>query len=539
MPSEPVPGASSYHDALLGFRAAAREARSLRIVDLFAADPGRVASLSYRIGKLHIDLSRNRLPATAHEVMDRLVAASGLAARRAAMFAGEAVNVTERRAAFHVALRAATGTPMRLGEGGEDVALEVRETLERMRRFATRVRDATWRGARGDPITDVVNVGIGGSQLGPLLACQALQAHAHPRIQTHFLANVDPDAWDALAPRLDPARTLIVIASKSWRTLETARNAAAVRDWLLRAGIARADLKKHLVGVTANPDGAREFGLDGEAIFPFRDWVGGRFSLWSAIGLPVMLAIGPDAFDALLAGARRIDEHFLAQPWSRNAPAMMALTTLWNADAVGSQTEAVIPYAQALGRLPAYLQQLQMESNGKGVDIDGAPLACPPAPVIWGEPGTDAQHSFFQSLHQSPQAQPVDFVLVKASHLDAEGRALALASNALAQAEALLVGRPDAADPHRRYDGNRPSSTILLDALDPEAFGSLIALYEHKTAALGWLMRINSFDQWGVELGKEIAERHEAMLSGNAAPDAQLNPSIAALMAQLRVPGRA
>lgn len=523
-----------YRAAVARLRNEARAAAGTSILALFDAEADRLARLSFDVAGLHIDLSRQRLPSAACDALGEVVEASGLAERRAAMFAGESVNATEGRAAFHVALRAPAGTPRRLGADGPEVAAEVDGTLARMRDFARRVREGEWAGAHGRPITDVVNVGIGGSQLGPLLACDALAAYRHPRLRTHFLANIDPDAWTRIKGSLAPDTTLVVIASKSWRTVETARNAQAVRDWLIDGGVDEPDLSKHLVGVTANPDGARRFGLADEGIFPFSDWVGGRYSLWSAIGLPVMLSIGPQGFDAMLAGAHAMDVHFADEPWQRNAPLMMALLTLWNADALGSQTEAVIPYAQALARLPAYLQQLQMESNGKSVDIDGEPILTPPAPVIWGEPGTDAQHSFFQQLHQGPQPQPVDFVLVQPGPNDPQDRGLGLAANALAQAEALLRGAPDADDPHRRHEGNRPSSTILLEALDPACLGALLALYEHKTAALGWLMRINSFDQWGVELGKQVATRHEALLADPHADLARLDPSTADLLARMR-----
>ncbi|MEZ5661220.1 MAG: hypothetical protein R3E83_22745 [Burkholderiaceae bacterium] len=368
-----------------------------------------------------------------------------------------------------------------------------------------------------------------------MLACDALNEFADPAITVHFLANIDPEAWRRIAMRADPHETVAIIASKSWRTVETARNARAVRDWFLDAGIGEHELQDHLVGVTANPAGAQAFGLSDQAIFPFRDWVGGRYSLWSAIGLPVAIAIGGQGFDQMLAGAHAMDRHFRETPWQRNAPLLMALLSLWNADAVGAQTEAVIPYAQALSRLPAYLQQLQMESNGKRVRRHGEPLEAPASPVIWGEPGTDAQHSFFQSLHQGPQAQPVEFILVKPARFDAHERAIGLLANGIAQAEALLHGQADVDDPHKVYPGNRPSSTILMPRLDPWHFGALIALYEHKTAALGWLLDINSFDQWGVELGKKIATKHEALLGGATDPmKVALDPSIAALHRQLR-----
>lgn len=519
----------------MAFKTDAINSQGLNILELFEQESDRLDRLTFEIGDLYIDLSRHRFPVRAIAQALQLVQTSGLTDQRRQMYAGDPINFTEKRAVFHVALRAAAGRNCTLGADGTNVSPEVHETLGRMRDFSEAVRSGQWRGASGKKITDIVNVGIGGSQLGPLLACDALREAADPSLKVHFLANIDPTAWERIKTGIHAESTLIVIASKSWKTIETARNAQAVRDWLIASGIPAGQLGQHLVGVTANPEGAREFGLIDEAIFPFRDWVGGRYSLWSAIGLPVMLMIGPDGFDAMLAGARQMDEHFEQAPTESNAPLMMAVLSLWNQIALGSQTEAVIPYSQALARLPAYLQQLQMESNGKSVDRDGARLSVGASPVIWGEPGTDAQHSFFQSLHQGPQVQPVDFVLVASPADDPQLRGLGLLANALAQSEALLHGQPSPDDPHRRYDGNRPSSTLLLRALNPHNFGALIALYEHKTAALGWLLRINSFDQWGVELGKKIAAKHESLLQGGQNPDGSaLDPSTNALLERLR-----
>ncbi|MFK7963222.1 MAG: glucose-6-phosphate isomerase [Burkholderiaceae bacterium] len=528
-------GNNDYQQALSQFLEAANASADQPILGLFDTEPDRLDSLSFEVGPAYFDFSRHRLPLPSLPAIEKLVTHCGLNDKRAAMFAGETINPTEQRAVFHVALRAAPDQQMRLGTGGELVSDEIQHTLERMRTFSAAVRDGQWLGASGQRITDIVNVGIGGSQLGPLLACDALEEFTDPAMRVHFLANIDPMAWSRIKRRINADTTMVVIASKSWKTIETARNAQAVRQWLLDSGIAESALHRHLVGVTANPEGARAFGLSDDGIFPFRDWVGGRYSLWSAIGLPVMLMIGPANFDAMLTGARQMDQHFLNAPWDKNAPVLMAALSLWNAAALKSQTEAVIPYTQALARLPAYLQQLQMESNGKSVDLEGERLLTGSSPVIWGEPGTDAQHSFFQSLHQGTQVQPVDFVLLKDSCEDAEGRGLGLLANALAQSEALLHGQVSPEDPHRRYDGNRPSSTILLDELTPETFGFLIALYEHKTAALGWMLRINSFDQWGVELGKKIATKHEALLRaspGDATPD--LDPSTRRLLEKLR-----
>ncbi|MEZ5651941.1 MAG: glucose-6-phosphate isomerase [Burkholderiaceae bacterium] len=524
----------NYARALTTFREQARLSGELRILDLYEAEPDRMSRMSLHVAGLYLDLSRHRVPLQAMPEWERLVQTSRLTDKRDAMFAGQVINETESRSVFHVALRAPDGAHLSLGPGGEAVSAEIEHTRARMRDYAVQIRRGDRRGARGQRIRHVVNVGIGGSQLGPLLACDALDAFADGSVQAHFLANIDPESWRRISARLDPDETIAIIASKSWRTVETARNAQAVRAWFQSGGIADHEMQDHLVGVTANPEGAMAFGLSDNTIFPFRDWVGGRYSLWSAIGLPVALVIGPQGFDQMLAGAHAMDRHFREAPWHRNAPILMALLSMWNADALGSQTEAVIPYAQALARLPAYLQQLQMESNGKRVHRDGSPLEAPASPVIWGEPGTDAQHSFFQSLHQSPQVQPVDFILVKPESWDPQERALGLLANGIAQAEALLHGQPDVDDPHKRYPGNRPSTTILLPRLDPWHFGALISLYEHKTAAQGWLLDINSFDQWGVELGKKIATKHEALLGGASDPmKVALDPSIAALHREL------
>lgn len=525
---------SKYQKVLARFLEKARASREQHILDLFESETDRLDRLSLELGSLYFDFSRHRFALSALPALGELVQASGLKEKRASMFAGEVINPTEQRAVFHTALRAAPDKRLNLG-AGENVSDEIQQTLQRMREFSTSVRDGQWRGAGGERITDIINVGIGGSQLGPLLACDALEEFSDPAMRIHFLANIDPLAWSRIQRRVTAGKTMVVIASKSWKTIETARNAQAVRQWLIDSGIPESELHHHLVGVTANPEGARAFGLSDEGIFPFRDWVGGRYSLWSAIGLPVMLMIGPANFDAMLSGAREMDEHFLNAPWDQNAPVLMAALSLWNAAALGSQTEAVIPYTQALARLPAYLQQLQMESNGKSVDLEGNRLLTGSSPVIWGEPGTDAQHSFFQSLHQGTQVQPVDFVLLKTPTTDPEGRGIGLLANALAQSEALLHGQASPDDPHRRYDGNRPSTTILLDALTPASFGSLIALYEHKTASLGWMLRINSFDQWGVELGKKIAAKHEALMTDGSTDQVEaLDPSTRQLLARLR-----
>ncbi|MEK9775794.1 MAG: glucose-6-phosphate isomerase, partial [Quisquiliibacterium sp.] len=415
--------------------------------------------------------------------------------QRDAQLRGEHVNFTEERAALHTALR---GSPLReLRPDSQDLMPAIEQTLARMRELCRQIRDGRRAGSDKRRITDVVNVGIGGSQLGPLLACQALREYAHDGPAIHFLGNVDPGAWDALRPRLNPRTTLVIIASKSWKTVETIRNSEAVCQWLMDAGIKGSELSFHLVGITARPDRARATGLVDETIFPFWEWVGGRFSLWSAIGLPVMLAIGPEAFDQLLQGARDMDEHFASAPLEKNAPLLLALTTVWNQLALPGSSEAIVPYCDALSRFPAYLQQLQMESNGKSVDLNGSPVITSTIPVIWGEPGTDAQHAFFQALHQGTAMQSVEFIIVIPTKPDAQRRDYSLVANAIAQAEALMRGRDLSESleklldsgtneiqakktaPHLVLPGNRPSTTIVLGKLTPHSLGALLALYEH------------------------------------------------------------
>jgi glucose-6-phosphate isomerase len=539
-----------YQNALQQVIRQAQGASAISIIDLFTDEPERISTLCVDAAGLHLDLSRQKIRASDLGALLALARACGFEARRDALLRGDHVNTTEVRAALHTALRRHKTGPLRVD--GEDLMPMIDAGLQKMREFSRQIRDGQRCGSDGRRITDVVNIGIGGSQLGPLLACQALREQADNGPDVHFLSNIDPGSWQAIRRRLDPRTTLVVVASKSWRTAETTRNAEAVRQWLLDSGIDASDLPRHLIGITAHPERAREDGLSDDSIFPFWDWVGGRFSLWSAIGLPVMLAIGPEAFDQMRSGARAMDEHFASAAPERNAPLLLALTTLWNRLALSDATEAVIPYCDALSRLPAYLQQLQMESNGKSVDIDGNPLAVPTIPVIWGEAGTDAQHSFFQALHQGTAAHPVEFIIAIPPQPDPQRRDYALVANALAQAEALMRGRnlessraemiasgveksrAEALAPHRVHPGNRPSTTILLNQLTPYSFGALIALYEHKTAALGWLWRINSFDQWGVELGKQLADRMESLLQERDAPLNDMDPSTAALVQRLR-----
>ena len=538
------------HAALTARAAAlARAARGRPLARLFAEDPGRLSRCVLDAAGLRVDFSRQPIAANELDALLELARSARIAERRDAMLRGERINLTEGRAVLHTALR--RNPRDALVVDGIDLMPGVDAELRRMAAFSEAVRAGRWRGATQRPIADVVAIGIGGSSLGPQLACEALRDRAHRRLRMHFLSNVDPGAWAALHPGLDPGSTLFVIASKSWRTAETARNAEAARAWLRARGIPDEGLGRHLVGITANPAGARAFGLADEGIFGFQDWVGGRFSVWSAIGLPVMLSIGSEDFRSLLAGAEAMDRHFAEAPLERNAPVLLALVSWWNRFALDG-TEAVIPYCDALRRLPAWLQQLQMESNGKSVDREGRPVEGPTAPVTWGEPGTDAQHSFFQALHQGPGVHPVEFVLAVPEHPDPQGRDLALLASGLAQAEALMQGRSladalsalqaqgmDPAQaarlaPHLVHPGNRPSTTLLLDRLDPAHLGALLALYEHRTAVLGWLWNVNSFDQWGVELGKQLARDAEALLAGDGPLPAGLDPASAALIRRLR-----
>ncbi|HEY0876925.1 MAG TPA: glucose-6-phosphate isomerase [Zeimonas sp.] len=487
--------------------------RDASIVRLLHDEPERPERLVVEAAGIHADFTRHRLPLPALDSLLALARAVDLEGQRNAMFAGVPVNFTERRPAWHVALR----RPVDAADGDDPVAAEVAQTLERMSSFAESVRDGRWRGATGAPIDAVVHVGIGGSHLGPQLACEAL-AHEAGRLQVRFLSNVDPDSFARATVGLDPHTTLAIVASKSWHTTETARNAQALRRWFADAGIERDALQRHLVAVTSNVPAATDFGLALEAIFPMWDWVGGRYSLWSAIGLPIVLAIGRANFRAMLDGAHAMDRHFREAPLERNAPVLMALVSLWNRLALDGGTEVVVPYSDALRSLVAYLQQLQMESNGKRVGRDGEAVPWQTVPAIWGSTGTDAQHSFFQALHQGTSVHPVDFIVVVPRDRDDEHRGRALLANALAQVEALACGRqsddPDARlARHRGTPGNRPSTVLLLETLDAPTFGALIALYEHKTAALGWLWEIDSFDQWGVELGKVLAADIEPMLA--------------------------
>ena len=535
--------------ALDMLRAVARKDADARIVHHFATDPGRLERMGVEAAGLYLDLSKQAWSAEGFEAAIDLARACDVEGRRAALFAGEAVNNTEGRAVLHPALRAANDADFRAL--GEPVSKEVAETRRAMARFAADIGSGAETGGTKQPFQTIVHIGIGGSDLGPRLLWEALRP-LEPTIDLRFVANIDPrDMAEALAG-LDPETTLIVVVSKTFTTQETLANAELAKAWLA-ASLSPRRMAKHLVGVTAAPEKAEAFGCG--RTFGFRDWVGGRYSLWSAVSLSVAVALGWDVFERVLDGARAMDQHFLEADLERNAPVLLALAQVFNVEGLGRQARTVAPYAHGLRRLPAFLQQLEMESNGKRVKRDGSPVDTATGPIVFGEPGTNGQHAFFQQIHQGPQVIPAEFVVVahtsEAAADAGEGDA-PLWSNALAQAQALMVGKTEAearaemlasgmdaaeADrlaPHRAFPGNRPSTTILMDALTPEAVGALIALYEHKTFVEGVIQDINSFDQWGVELGKVLAK---AILKDVAAgaPSEGLDPSTAELMKRLMV----
>ncbi|RST87184.1 glucose-6-phosphate isomerase [Aquibium carbonis] len=504
--------------AALKLHAGTQAPQDLRVA--FALDPSRFDRFSLRLDDMLVDWSKTAVDARAMDLLAGLARAAGLEARRDAMFAGEPINSTEGRAVLHVALRAPEGASFSVA--GQDVMGEVHAVLARMADFANRIRSGEAKGVTGRPITDVINIGIGGSDLGPVMATAALAPfHDGPRV--HFVSNIDgAHIADVLKP-LDPAATLVVIASKTFTTVETMTNAQTARRWI-EGALGPDAVGAHFCAVSTALDKVSDFGIASDRVFGFWDWVGGRYSLWSAIGLPIMLAIGPARFRAFLDGAHALDEHFRTAPLLENLPVVLGLLGFWHRVAMGYPARAVIPYDQRLARLPAYLQQLDMESNGKSATIDGQPVPTPTGPLVWGEPGTNGQHAFFQLLHQGSDVIPVEFIAAALGHEpDLRHQHELLLANCLAQSEALMKGRTleeastqmlakgmareevDRIAPHRVFSGNRPSITILHRQLDPFALGRLIALYEHRVFVEAQLFGINAFDQWGVELGKELA----------------------------------
>ncbi|WP_213304125.1 glucose-6-phosphate isomerase [Paraburkholderia sacchari] len=473
------------------------------ISELFADDPDRVARFSLAAAGLYVDYSKNLVTAETLELLCALARDTGVEERRRAMFAGERINTTENRPVLHVALRERSAMPIPVD--GKDVVPEVSAVLEKMRRFTDAVREGTWRGYTGRAMTDVVNIGIGGSDLGPRMVCEALKPYAHEALTMHFVSNVDGADIAEVLRSVDPETTLFVVASKTFTTRETLVNAQTARAWLLASGAPEAAVAKHFVAVSTHAEAVAAFGIDTDNMFEFWDWVGGRYSLWSAIGLPIALAIGMDGFEAMLGGAHAMDRHFFEAPLGQNLPVLLALIGIWHINFFGATSHLIAPYDRYLHRLPAYLQQLDMESNGKSVTLTGERVDYATGPVIWGEPGTNGQHAFFQLLHQGTALIPADFIVCMQPHHALDAHHEILLANCFAQSEALMNGSPAANEPHRNFDGNRPTNTICLDKLDPASLGALLALYEHKVFVQGAIWNINSFDQWGVELGKRLA----------------------------------
>jgi glucose-6-phosphate isomerase len=504
-----------------------KKIKNLHLRKLFADDPKRGERLTIEAVGLYLDYSKNRITDQTLKLLLQLARESGLPEKIEAMFSGEKINVTENRAVLHVALRAPKGAKIYVD--GKNVVPEVHAVLDKLTEFSNRVRSGKWKGHTGKRIRNVVNIGIGGSDLGPVMAYEALKHYSERSLTFRFVSNVDGIDFVEASRDLDPAETLFIVSSKTFTTLETMTNAQSARDWLLKGlGGDVKSVAKHFVAVSTNAERVSAFGIDTANMFVFWDWVGGRYSMDSAIGLSTMLAVGPDNFRALLKGFHEVDEHFHHTPFEKNLPVLMGLLSVWNNDFLGAQTVAVLPYEQYLKRFPAYLQQLTMESNGKHVTLDGKKVDYQTGPVYWGEPGTNGQHSFYQLIHQGTRLIPCDFI--------AFGNALTplgrhhdiLLANVFAQAEALAFGKtaeevkaegtPDWLVPHRVFEGNRPSNVILADRLTPEVLGQLVALYEHSVFTQGAIWNIDSFDQWGVELGKVLAQRIVPELESKTAP---------------------
>ncbi len=503
-----------------------QEIRALQLRQVFADDPRRGTRLTAEAAGLYLDYSKHLVTDETLDLLLRLADDCDLAGRIEAMFSGQIVNVTEQRAVLHVALRAPATE--RILVGGVDVVPEVHAVLDRMATFCDEVRSGRWRGHTGRPIRNVVNIGIGGSDLGPVMAYEALRHYSRRDMTFRFVSNIDATDFVEATRDLEPAETLFIICSKTFTTLETLTNAHTARAWCLRAlGDERA-VRRHFVAVSTNDEGVAQFGIDAANMFGFWDWVGGRYSMDSAIGLSTMLAVGPDKFHAMLAGFHAMDQHFRTAPFAQNLPVLMGLLAVWYADFFDARTLAVLPYEQYLKRFPAYLQQLTMESNGKHVTLEGARVNYQTSPVVWGEPGTNGQHSFYQLIHQGTKLVPCDFIAFCRSLNPLEGHHDLLMANVFAQTEALAFGKtareveaegtPAWLVPHRVFEGNRPTTTILADRLTPETLGSLVALYEHSVFTQGVIWNIDSFDQWGVELGKALAQRIGGELQGDGPP---------------------
>jgi glucose-6-phosphate isomerase len=520
-----------------------RKVAPLHLRTLFAEDPKRGERLTLEAAGIYLDYSKNRVTDETLALLLRLAEESGLRARIDAMFSGEKINLTEKRAVLHVALRAPKGDSIHVD--GEDVVPEVHAVLDRMSSFADRVRSGAWKGHTGKRIRNVINVGIGGSDLGPVMAYEALRSFSDRSMTFRFVSNVDGTDFVEATRDLDPAETLFVVSSKTFTTLETMTNAHDARAWSLKGlgGDAKA-VAKHFVAVSTNAEKVTEFGIDTANMFGFWDWVGGRYSMDSAIGLSTMLAVGPAAFREMLGGFHEVDEHFRTAPFEKNLPVLMGLLSVWYNDFFGAQTVAVLPYEQYLKRFPAYLQQLTMESNGKHVTLEGQPVEAPTGPIYWGEPGTNGQHSFYQLIHQGTRLIPADFIAFARTLNPLGPHQDMLLANVFAQTEALAFGKtaeqvkaegtPEWLVPHRVFEGNRPSNTLLLERLGPAALGRLVALYEHSVFTQGAIWGIDSFDQWGVELGKVLAQRIIPELQSASEPKLAHDSSTNALIRRYR-----
>ncbi|MDP2833805.1 MAG: glucose-6-phosphate isomerase [Pseudomonadota bacterium] len=520
---------------------------TLHLRELFAKDKKRFERFSLQLDDLLLDYSKNLIRPQTLKLLLKLAQETGVETLRDAMFSGEPINLTEGRAVLHTALRNRSERPVMVD--GQDVMPEVREVLARMRAFADKVRTGKWKGYSGKPISDVVNIGIGGSDLGPAMACLALKPYGG-NIRAHFVSNVDPSHLVDTLEDLDPASTLFIVASKTFTTQETLLNAQAARAWFLDSAKDEKAVAKHFVAVSTHSEAVKAFGIDPANMFGLWDWVGGRYSLWSAIGLPIALYVGMDEFEELLAGAYDMDEHFRTAPLAENMPVLMALLGLWYNNFWDAQSYAVLPYEQRLSRFPAYLQQLDMESSGKGVMRDGKPVKVSSGPALFGEPGTNGQHAFYQLIHQGTKLIPCDFLAAVESHNDVNNQHAVLLSNFLAQSEALMRGKTAAEVetelaasgmgrkeikallPHKVFPGNRPTNTLLYRKLTSRTLGRLIALYEHKVFVQGALWNVNSYDQWGVELGKQLARAILPELAGGK--PGKHDASTLALIARLR-----
>ncbi|MBU1394731.1 MAG: glucose-6-phosphate isomerase [Gammaproteobacteria bacterium] len=505
--------AGPHHPVCRALKAQHASISAMHMRDLFAADPARFERFSLQVGDVLLDYSKNRITEETMGLLVRLAEEADVAGWRERMFGGEKINNTEGRAVLHVALRNRGNQPLIVD--GEDVMPKVNAVIAKMGAFAERVRSGAWRGYSGERITDVVNIGIGGSDLGPQMAVQALAPYRHPQLKAHFISNIDGAHVKEVLESLNPETTLFIVASKTFTTQETMTNANHARTWFLAQAQDERHIAGHFVAVSTNREAVTAFGIDPANMFEFWDWVGGRYSLWSAIGLSIMLAVGAERFIELLDGAHAMDAHFRDAPLDRNMPVILALLGVWYNNFFGAQSHAILPYDHALRSLPAYLQQADMESNGKSVDRDGKAVDYDTGPIIWGASGINGQHAFYQLLHQGTRLVPADFIVSVEPHDDLQAHHDILLANFLAQTEALMRGRTlDETQAqtsqfvqHKVFDGNHPSNAILLQTLTPHALGMLVALYEHKIFVQGVIWNLNSYDQWGVELGKQLARR--------------------------------